>query len=33
MTHVAIQETDDTGSLVIWGNHVTDEEYNAAPFS
>jgi hypothetical protein len=31
MTHVAIQEVDDTGSPVVWGEHVTDEEYGAAP--
>jgi quercetin dioxygenase-like cupin family protein len=30
MTHIAIHETDDTGSSVAWGRHVTDEEYNAA---
>jgi quercetin dioxygenase-like cupin family protein len=27
MTHVAIQEVDETGSPVTWGQHVTDEEY------
>ena len=31
MTHVAIQEADDSGSPVTWGEHVTDEEYGAAP--
>jgi quercetin dioxygenase-like cupin family protein len=31
MTHIAIQEADDTGSPVNWGKHVTDEEYNRAP--
>jgi quercetin dioxygenase-like cupin family protein len=31
MTHVAIQEADDTGSPVSWGEHVTDEQYNSAP--
>jgi quercetin dioxygenase-like cupin family protein len=30
MTHLAMQETDETGSPVTWGDHVTDEEYNAA---
>ncbi|HEY2650695.1 MAG TPA: cupin domain-containing protein [Solirubrobacteraceae bacterium] len=30
MTHIAIQEVDETGSPVTWGEHVTDEEY-AAP--
>jgi hypothetical protein len=24
-------ETDDSGSPVSWGEHVTDEEYGAAP--
>ena len=31
MTHVAIQEADESGSPVTWGTHVTDEEYGAAP--
>jgi quercetin dioxygenase-like cupin family protein len=31
MTHLAMQEVDDQGSFVTWGEHVTDEEYNAAP--
>ena len=31
MTHLAMQEVDDTGSPVTWGKHVTDEEYNPAP--
>jgi quercetin dioxygenase-like cupin family protein len=31
MTHVAMQEVDDHGSFVLWGGHVTDEEYNAEP--
>jgi quercetin dioxygenase-like cupin family protein len=30
MVHVAIQESDETGSPVTWGRHVTDEEYRAA---
>jgi hypothetical protein len=30
MTHLAMQEVDDQGSPVTWGEHVTDEEYNAA---
>jgi quercetin dioxygenase-like cupin family protein len=29
MTHVAIQEVDDSGSPVSWGEHVGDEEYGA----
>ena len=31
MTHIAIQEVDQTGSPVSWGVHVTDEEYDAGP--
>jgi hypothetical protein len=31
MHHIAIQELDDQGSFVTWGEHVTDEEYGAAP--
>jgi quercetin dioxygenase-like cupin family protein len=31
MTHIAIQEVDDTGSPVTWGEHVSDAEYGAAP--
>jgi quercetin dioxygenase-like cupin family protein len=31
MTHAAMQEADDTGSPVTWGEHVSDEEYAAAP--
>jgi quercetin dioxygenase-like cupin family protein len=30
MTHLAMQQVDDRGSAVTWGDHVTDEEYNAA---
>jgi hypothetical protein len=29
MTHIAMQEADDSGSPVTWGEHVTDEEYGA----
>ena len=29
MTHLAMQEVDDQGSVVTWGEHVTEEEYNA----
>ena len=29
MTHVAMQEADDSGSPVTWGEHVSDEEYGA----
>ena len=31
MTHIAMQEADDSGSPVTWGDHVTDEEYSTAP--
>jgi hypothetical protein len=31
MTHIAMQEADDSGSPVTSGEHVTDEEYGAAP--
>jgi quercetin dioxygenase-like cupin family protein len=31
MTHLAMQQVDDQGSPVTWGEHVTDEEYSAAP--
>lgn len=27
MVHVAIQQTDESGSAVVWGEHVTDEQY------
>jgi quercetin dioxygenase-like cupin family protein len=31
MLHTAMQETDDTGSPVTWGEHVTNEQYSATP--
>ena len=31
MTHLAIQEVGDDGKAATWGEHVTDEEYAAAP--
>jgi quercetin dioxygenase-like cupin family protein len=31
LTHLAMQEVDDQGSPVTWGEHVTDEEYSATP--
>jgi|ERR1044072_8693711 quercetin dioxygenase-like cupin family protein len=31
MVHVAIQQVDETGSAVVWGRHVDDEEYATAP--
>lgn len=33
MTHIAIQEADESGSPVTWGTQVTDDEYNVAPDS
>src|SRR5213595_2862032 len=30
MTHIAMVEVDDEGAAAIWGDHVTDEEYDAA---
>jgi quercetin dioxygenase-like cupin family protein len=29
MTHLAIQESDDSGAFAVWLKHVTDEEYSA----
>ena len=31
MAHIAIQEVDESGTAVTWGEHVTDEEYAAEP--
>src|SRR5882757_9351158 len=31
MTHLAIQETDEHGSDVVWLEHVTDDEYSQPP--
>jgi quercetin dioxygenase-like cupin family protein len=31
MTHIAMFEVDDDGTSAAWGDHVTDEEYGAAP--
>jgi quercetin dioxygenase-like cupin family protein len=31
MAHIAMQRADDAGSVVSWGEHVSDEEYAAAP--
>jgi hypothetical protein len=31
MTHLAMQEVDDSGSPVTWGEQVSGEEYRAAP--
>ena len=29
MVHIAMQQLDESGSPVTWGEHVTDEEYRA----
>jgi quercetin dioxygenase-like cupin family protein len=31
MVHTAIQQADESGSVVSWGRHVSDDEYAAAP--
>jgi hypothetical protein len=31
MVHVAMQQSDETGSAVTWGEHVGDDQYGAAP--
>jgi quercetin dioxygenase-like cupin family protein len=31
MTHIAMHQVDDEGNAVAWGEHVTDDEYGAAP--
>ena len=31
MAHIAMQEVDEQGNPATWGDHVTDEEYGAAP--
>jgi quercetin dioxygenase-like cupin family protein len=31
MSHLALQEVDDTGSFADWKEHVSDEEYGAQP--
>jgi len=31
MTHLALQQVDEEGNVATWGDHVTDEEYGAAP--
>jgi quercetin dioxygenase-like cupin family protein len=33
MTHLALLDVDDEGNVAGWGEHVTDEEYNAAAAS
>ena len=29
MVHIAMQQNDESGSPVTWGEHVTDEQYGA----
>jgi quercetin dioxygenase-like cupin family protein len=31
MTHIAMLQVDGEGNSAVWGDHVTDEEYGAAP--
>jgi quercetin dioxygenase-like cupin family protein len=31
MTHIAMQQADDIGNVVSWGEHVSDEQYSRAP--
>jgi quercetin dioxygenase-like cupin family protein len=31
MTHIAMQLADESGSSVVWGEHVSDEDYSNAP--
>ena len=31
MTHLALLDVDEEGTSATWGDHVTDEEYGAAP--
>jgi len=31
MTHIAMLQVDDEGTSATWGDHLTDEEYGAAP--
>ena len=31
MTHLAMLDVDDEGTPATWADHVTDEEYGAAP--
>jgi quercetin dioxygenase-like cupin family protein len=33
MTHLAMQQVDDQGSAVTWGEHVTEDEYSGAPIA
>ncbi len=31
MAHIAMLQVDDDGNAATWGDHVSDEEYGAAP--
>jgi quercetin dioxygenase-like cupin family protein len=31
MTHLSLVEVDEDGNAATWGDHVTDDEYGAAP--
>jgi quercetin dioxygenase-like cupin family protein len=31
MAHIAMQQANDDGNVVTWGEHVSDDEYAAAP--
>src|SRR5579864_2915526 len=31
MTHIAMLQVDDQGNPATWGDHVSDDEYTAAP--
>jgi quercetin dioxygenase-like cupin family protein len=31
MTHIAVLQVDEAGNTATWGEHVSDEEYAAAP--
>ena len=33
MTHLALLEVGEDGAPATWGDHVTDEEYGAAPLA
>jgi quercetin dioxygenase-like cupin family protein len=33
MTHLAMHQVDEEGSAVTWGEHVSEQEYGAAPGS
>jgi quercetin dioxygenase-like cupin family protein len=31
MSHIAMQQANDAGDVVAWGEHVSDEQYSQAP--